>query len=439
MNVSQQLNYTSQQSTGNELYEFAAQLYPICRSITGNGTRETLQLIRERIPLEVVEIASGTQVFDWTIPKEWNIRDAYIKDASGRRILDFRKSNLHVVNYSIPIRKKLSLDELSKHLYTLPAHPEWIPYRTSYYKEDWGFCISQAQANALPVGEYEVLIDSSLSEGHLTYGELLLPGSLKEEVLISCHVCHPSLANDNLSGITVATRLAQLVSQAKHRYSYRFLFTPGTIGAIAWLARNPEAATRIRYGLVLTCVGDKDSFHYKKSRRENAEIDRIVAHVLKHADPSASLLPFSPYGYDERQYCSPGFDLPVGCLMRSVWGTFPEYHTSMDNLDFINAKSLGESLQVCVSIFDTIENNRRFKNVFPFGEPQLGKRDLYPSSGGKAPEMELHARLWTLNLSDGNHSLLDIAERSGLPFQLIFESADILSQKGLLIPVDRID
>ncbi len=436
MILTQQLDRMDRAATASDLYEFSAKLYPICRSITGNGLRQTLRMIQERIPLELQEVPSGTQVLDWTVPKEWNISDAYVKDSSGRRIVDFQKCNLHVVNYSIPVHSRMPLSELKKHIHTLPEHPDWIPYRTSYYKEDWGFCLSYAHAVSLPEGEYEVCIDSSLGDGHLSYGELLLPGTSNHEILISCHVCHPSLANDNLSGITVATRLAQLVAKTTHRYSYRFLFIPGTIGAITWLSRNPESSKRIRHGLVLTCIGDRNSFHYKKSRQENAEIDRAVAHVLKHSDPSAKLLPFSPYGYDERQFCSPGFNLPVGCLMRSVWGTFPEYHTSMDNLHLLDPESLIGSLKVCASIFDLLESNRRFKNLAPFGEPQLGRRGLYPSMGGISPEKELHARLWTLNLSDGNHSLLDIAERSGLPFDIVCESAELLFQKGLLATAD---
>ena len=437
MNLTQQLNQADRAAIGGDLYDFAARLYPICRSITGNGLRQTLRMIQERIPLEIHEVPSGTQVFDWIVPKEWNIRDAYIKDGVGRRIVDFQESNLHVVNYSVPIHFRLPLSELREHLHSLPSHPDWIPYRTSYYKEDWGFCLSHTQASSLAEGEYEVHIDSSLANGHLSYGELLLPGSSSEEILISCHACHPSLANDNLSGLTVACRLAQLLASTVHRYSYRFLFIPGTIGAITWLSLNREAASRVRHGLVLTCIGDRGPFHYKKSRRDSAEIDRAVAHVLKHSEPTATLLPFSPYGYDERQFCSPGFNLPVGCLMRSVWGSFPEYHTSMDNLQFLDPDSLAGSLQVCASVFDLLENNRRFTNLAPFGEPQLGRRGLYPSTGGTSPEMELHARLWTLNLSDGHHSLLDIAERSGLPFAAIRESTELLVQKGLLAPADQ--
>ena len=350
--------------------------------------------------------------------------------------MDFQKSNLHVLNYSVPIRAKLPLRDLKPHLFTIPQHPDWIPYRTSYYKEDWGFCLTHNQFLGLKDQEYEVCIDSSLENGSLSFGECYLAGRSKDEILISCHACHPSLANDNISGLVVATFLARLLSVKERRYSYRFLFIPGTIGAITWLSRNREAAGRIRHGLVLTSIGDKGPFHYKKSRRENAEVDRAAEHILRHATPTATILPFAPVGYDERQYCSPGFNLPVGCLMRSVWGTFPEYHTSADNLDFIGPESLAESLQVCASIFDLLENNRSYQNLSPFCEPQLGRRGLYHSTGGTSPEAEINARLWVLNMSDGLHSLLDIAERSGLSFVVLNEAAQLLLQSGLLAPAD---
>ncbi len=422
---------------GAELHQFARELFPICRSITGNGIRQTLGMIGKRIPLEVSEVPTGTPVFDWTVPKEWNIRDAYIQGPDKKRVVDFQKSNLHVLNYSVPVHtKKMSLHELKPHLFTIPQHPDWIPYRTSYYKEDWGFCLTHNQMLALKDQEYEVCIDSSLESGSLTYGECYIPGRSSDEVLVSCHACHPSLANDNLSGLAVATFLARLLSGRELRHSYRFLFIPGTIGAITWLSRNRETAGRIRHGLVVTSIGDRGPFHYKKSRQDNAEVDRAAAHVLKHAAPAATILPFSPYGYDEPQYCSPGFNLPVGCLMRSVWGTFPEYHTSADNLDFLSAESLAESLQVCASIFELLENNRSYQNLSPFCEPQLGRRGLYHSTGGTSPEAEINARLWVLNMSDGQHSLLDIAERSGLPFAILNEAAGLLSRNGLLVPAD---
>ena len=432
MGLLREFDDAAPQDLGERMHRFAADLFPICRSITGDGIRQTLCLIQKRIPLRLSEVPSGTQVFDWTVPKEWNIRDAYIKGPDGQRVVDFRQSNLHVLNYSAPVRATLPLSELKPHLFTVPEHPDWIPYRTSYYKEAWGFCLSHNRMLSLPEGLYEVCIDSSLEDGRLTYGEFFLPGRTGEEVLISCHACHPSLANDNLSGLTVAVFLAEFLNGRDLRYSYRFLFIPGTIGAIAWLAGNRERAGRIRHGLVLTCIGDSGGFHYKKSRRGDAEIDRAAAHVLHHCGEPHEIMEFSPYGYDERQYCSPGFNLAVGCLMRSVWGQFPEYHTSADNLEFIRPAQLARSLRVCAAILDVLENNRRYRNESPYCEPQLGKRNLYRPTGGGGIGAENLARLWVLNLSDGDDALLDIAERSGLPFALIQESAEVLAQSGLL-------
>ncbi len=421
-------------SVGERMHDFAAELFPICRSITGEGIAETLRRIGERIPLQLFNVSSGTQVFDWTVPKEWQISDAYIADEHGARVVDFRDSNLHVVSYSTPIHRMLSFAELSPHLFTIPEQPDWIPYRTSYYNEDWGFCLSHRQLTELdPEAKYEVCIKSSLSEGSLTYGECYLPGQAEEEILISCHICHPSLANDNLSGLVVAAFLADALSRRKLRYSYRFLFLPGTIGAITWLSCNQHKVGSIRHGLVLTCLGDSGIFHYKKSRRNEADIDRAAALFLEQK--SAEFLEFSPYGYDERQYCSPGFNLPVGCLMRSVWGTFPEYHTSADNLSFIHAEKLAESLDVCESIMDILERDRRYLNLNPYCEPQLGRRGLYSSVGGVGIAEEINARLWVLNLSDGTHSLIDIAERAKMPFGLIADAAELLCIHGLLAEI----
>lgn len=418
---------------GKELHAFAAELFPICRSITGDGVRRTLQLIQTRVPLEISEVSTGTQVFDWTVPKEWNIRDAYVKAPDGRRVVDFRESNLHVMNYSVPVHATMSLEDLRPHLFSLPDKPDLIPYRTSYYQDNWGFCLRHEDLLALEDGDYEVVIDSTLEAGHLTYGEYLVPGESSDEVLISCHVCHPSLANDNLSGVTVATRLAQLLAGRDDlRYSYRFVFLPVTIGAITWLSRNRQSAGKIKHGLVLTCIGDPGGFHYKKSRKGDSDIDRGVAHALRHCGEHFEVLEFSPYGYDERQYCSPGFNLPVGCLMRSVWGTFPEYHTSADNMEFIRPERLAGSLRVIAAAVDVIEKNRKYCNQSPFCEPQLGKRNLYRSTGGTNISEEINARLWVLNFSDGHHSLLDIAERSGMPFAAISDAAALLTEAGLL-------
>ena len=417
------------------MYDLAAELFhqEICRSITGPGVRETLARLKEHVPLEVHEVPTGTRVFDWCVPKEWHVRDAYIKDPSGRRIVDFRRSNLHVVSYSVPVRATMSLEELKSHLHTLPEHPDWVPYRTSYYREDWGFCLSYRQFLALEPGEYEVSIDATLEDGSLTYGELLLAGQSREEMLVSCHVCHPSLANDNLSGIAVATYLAKHVAELDRRYSYRFLFIPGTIGAITWLSRNEARVGDVKHGLVLALVGDAGPSTYKRSRRGDAEIDRAVAHVLKHSGGDYVLAQFDPYGYDERQFCSPGFNLPVGCLMRTPHGRYPEYHTSADNLDLVKPEHLADSWAKCVAIVDLLENNRTYLNQNPKCEPQLGKRGLYRALGGQPNQAETEqAMFWVLSFSDGSHSLVDIAERSGLPFDVVKQAASLLLEHHLL-------
>jgi aminopeptidase-like protein len=420
-------------TVGEELLELVAELYPICRSITGDGVRRTLELVGREIDLEVHEVPSGTQVFDWTVPREWNIRDAFVANAAGERVIDFRASNLHVMSYSVPVHATLPLHELKQHLFTLPEHPDWVPYRTSYYAERWGFCASQRLVDGLPDGDYEVCVDATLADGHLTYGEHVVPGETDEEVLISCHVCHPSLANDNLSGIAVATRLARLLGGTRSRYTHRFLFIPGTIGSITWLARNAERVGRIRHGMVLACVGDPGRLTYKRSRRGDAEIDRAVAHVLASSGRPHALEDFSPYGYDERQFCSPGFNLPVGCLSRTPYARYPQYHTSADDLELIRPEHLQDSLEVCWEVLRVLDGNRRYLNLNPMCEPQLGRRGLYGSIGGRSDAEERQmAMLWVLNLSDGDHSLLDVASRAGLPFELVAEVAGTLEEAGLL-------
>lgn len=415
-----------------EMIPFIAELFPICRSITGNGLRETLTKIQSLIPLKIIEIPTGTKVLDWEIPKEWNIRDAYIKNSSGEKIVDFQKLNLHVLNYSTPINKKISLKELLPHLFSIPEQPGLVPYRTSYYKENWGFCMSHNQLMGLKEEEYEVYIDSDLSSGSLTYGEFYIKGQVEDEVLISTHICHPSLCNDNLSGIAVCTSLAQTLSKADPYYSYRFIFVPGTIGAIAWLAQNENILNRIKFGLVTSLLGIDSIFTYKRSRRSDTKIDRIVEHVLSKL-PDSKIIDFIPYGYDERQFCSPGFNLPVGNLCRIPFAQYPEYHTSADNLEFISPKALKDSLGVFVNIVQHIEAERYFINLFPKGEPQLGKRGLYDSIGGHNDSKTLQmAFLWVLNYSDGLHSLTDISIRSGITLNLIVEAAEMLIDKGLI-------
>jgi aminopeptidase-like protein len=421
-------------SPGEAMHALVRELYPICRSITGDGLRRTLARLGQEIPLVLHEVPTGTRVFDWTVPREWNIRDAYVMDPAGQRVIDFRKHNLHVVNYSVPVNRRMTLAELRPHLHSLPDRPDLIPYRTSYYKESWGFCLPHRQLEQLPDVEYEVRIDSTLEDGHLTYGEYLLEGDTREEVLISCHACHPSLADDNLSGLVVATFLARHLARQPRRYSYRFVFAPGTIGAITWLSRNEERAQDIRHGLVLTCIGDRASFTYKRSRRGDATIDRAVQHVLSHVDPGHAVVPFSPYGYDERQYGSPGFNLPVGCLMRSHHGQFPEYHTSADNPDFVTPQALAGAFDTLLAIFDVLEHEGRYLNLRPKCEPQLGQRGLYGATGGAGIREVEMAMLWVLNLSDGEASLLDIAQRSGLPFAAVRDAAALLARHDLLAP-----
>ena len=418
---------------GDDTRSLITKLYPICRSITGNGVRQTLRTIQEHIPLTIHEVPSGTKVFDWTVPKEWNIRDAFIKDSRSEKIVDFASSNLHVVGYSIPFSGKVSFEDLKHHLFTLPDHPDWIPYRTSYYTETWGFCLSHRLLLEMRDEEYEVCIDSSLQDGHLTYGEYYLSGQSAEEVLLSCHICHPSLGNDNLSGIALMTALAKHLNQKVRRYSYRFLFIPGTIGSITWLALNEARVSSIKHGVVVAGVGDKGGFTYKKSRRGDAEIDRVFGYVLRTAAEDSKIIDFRPYGYDERQFCSPGFNLPVGCVMRTPFGQYPEYHTSADNLDFISMEALSDSFEKCATALDIIDDNGVYSNQNPKCEPQLGKRGLYQSLGGKTQtQVNEMAILWVLNLSDGTHSLLDIAEKSGYSFESIKTAATLLAEHQLL-------
>jgi len=415
-------------------------LFPICRSITGDGVRETLRILQDHIPLEVNEVPSGTKAFDWTVPPEWNIRAAYIERSDGARVVDFADNNLHVVQYSRPINEVMPLSDLRGRLHSLSDRPDWIPYRTSYYSESWGFCVRHRDLVRLSDDRYHVVIDADLAPGRLTYGELFIPGATDETVLFSCHVCHPSLANDNLSGIAVATMLARHIQSRTPRYSYRFLFIPGTIGSLTWLARNEHLAPRIAHGLVLSCLGDAGPVTYKQSRRGNAAIDRIVAHVLRRSAPDHSIRPFVPYGYDERQYCSPGFNLPVGCLTRTPNGEYPEYHSSADNLSFLRVDSLVHSLSVLKQIVAVIEGDATYRSRNPKGEPQLGRRGLYGSMGGqRLVGYDQLALLWVLNLADGEHTLLDTAERAGMAFPNIRAAADALVEVGLLEAVERND
>jgi aminopeptidase-like protein len=416
---------------GDSMHAFMRELFPLCRSITGDGVRETLAAVGRRVPLKLHEVPSGTPVLDWTVPDEWNIMDAFIAK-NGRRLVDFQESNLHVVSYSEPIHASMALAELRPHLHTLPERPEWIPYRTSYYSRTWGFCLAQQQLDGLEEGEYEVVVESTLEPGSLTYGECFLPGEREDEVLLTTHVCHPSLANDNLSGIALLTELGARLREQPRSLSYRLLFIPGTIGSITWLARNEDRVSKIAAGLVLACVGDSAPLTYKRSRRSHALIDRASAYVLGGGGENDHVVDFVPWGWDERQFNSPGFDLPVGSLCRSREGEYAEYHSSADDLELVRPGSLEGALEAVLEILDVVEADRRYLNLAPKGEPQLGRRGLYPQVGGPAAEEEQLAMLWVLNQSDGRSSLLEIAERSGIPFSSLRASALKLLEAGLL-------
>lgn len=413
---------------------FIRELYPLCRSITGEGLRRTLDAVGKRLDgLVVHAVPSGTRVNDWEIPDEWNIRDAYIAGVQGNRVVDFRTHNLHVVNYSTPVRARVTRDELLRHVHTLPDQPDLIPYRTTYYNRDWGFCLQHNRLSELQEAEYDVCVDSSLEPGVLNYGELVLPGERDDEILISTHICHPSLANDNLSGLAVSVFLAEaLAHMERRRYTYRFVFVPGTIGAITWLSRNADVTKRIVGGLVVALVGGPGRFHYKASFDGNARIDLAVRRTLDALGVEFVDRPFNPYGYDERQYSAPGYRLPVGSLTRTPHGEFPEYHTSADNLDFISEKSLDESLGAYSAIVDALENERILVNRFPFGEPQLGRRGLYDQVGGVQGDEGRMAMLWILNMSDGRFSIDDIADRSGIRPEVLHEVADRLLEKEVV-------
>lgn len=427
---------------GKQMHSLMHELFPLHRSQTGEGVRQTLRLLQGIVPLEIHEVDSGTPVFGWTVPNEWTIRDAWICDAQGKRLIDYQLSNLHVVGGSQGFRGTLSFAKLEPHLYSLPEHPDWIPYRTKYFQEDWGFCLSDTQLQqfrqAGSDAEYDVCIDAELRPGSLSYGELYIPGETEEEVLLSTHICHPSLANDNLSGIVVSAFLAAHLQQARWRLSYRFLFLPGTIGPITWLALNQKGIPRISHGLVLACLGDAGSIVYKRSRQGKAAIDQAVELVLRDRGGQHEFRDFSPTGFDERQYCSPGFNLPVGRLTRTPEGEFAEYHSSKDNLEFVRPEFLSDSFDCCMEIFEALEANIVYQNRHPWCEPRLGSVGLYDTYGSNNPMKAVlqEAAQWVLSFSDRQHSLLDIAQRSGLPLIALREAVERLKACELICPIN---
>lgn len=412
--------------------DLIAEIYPLCRSITGEGVRETLRRVARRVPLEVTEVPSGTPAFDWEVPPEWTLHDAYVADASGRRLIDVRRHALHVLGYSTPVRQRMSLDQLRPHLHTLPQRPDWIPYRTSYYRPAWGFCLAQRELASWSEGEYEVVIDSELKPGSLTYAECRVAGTSEREILVYTHTCHPALANDNASGIAVAAVLAEEARKSRPNLSYRFVFGPGTIGSIVWLSRNEARLPHVRGGLVIGLLGDRGPLTYKRSRRGSAEIDLIAARTVRELDAAASVLDYTPYGYDERQFCSPGIDLPVGRLTRSPHDGYPEYHTSADDPSILDVDALAQSILAVATIVDRVDRNRLYLNRNPKGEPRLGKRGLFRSTGGTLPGDLEHAMLWLLNLSDGAHGVQDAQAASGLPMEVIEKAAHALVEAKLL-------
>ncbi len=422
-------------SVGEQMHKWAQDLFPICRSITGEGVRTTLNYLQSIIPeLTVNSIPSGTDVFDWTIPKEWNITDGYIIAPNGEKIIDFNQSNLHVMGYSMPIDKTMSLEELKSHLYDYPQLPEAIPYVTSYYSERWGFCLSTQQKNSLTDGHYQVKINSSLTDGVLNYGEILIKGRSEQEIFISTYICHPSLANNELSGPIVTTALVNWIkANTNGYYSYRIVFVPETIGAIAYLALNKDKMKEnVVAGLVLTCIGDDRDYSYLSSRAENTLADKAAVHVLKYHVNSFKQYSFLQRGSDERQYCAPGVDLPVCSLMRTKYGEYPEYHTSFDDLTLVTPQGLQGGYDIVTKWLQVIENNNYYK-VTVFCEPQLGKRGLYPTVSSVNSDYD-EALLLThlIAYCDGQHSLLDIAEKINISAVVLHDYANKLVNESLL-------
>lgn len=418
------------------LENYFDRLWFLNRSLTGNANRETLKILSEIVDLNISEIPSGTECFDWTVPPEWNAREAWIKDSKGNTILDFKNNNLHLLGYSEEFSGKLSLAELKEHLYSLPDQPDVIPYLTSYYKKRWGFCLSHKQLSELKDDTYEVFIDSELNEnGSMTISDAVLKGNTDEEILLSTYICHPSMANNELSGPLVTAFIYRELKKLKNRrYTYRFIFVPETIGVITYLSiHGKQIKEKLAAGYVITCIGDKGNFTYKKSRRGNSLADRAAELVLSQNENNYVIEDFFPTGSDERQYCSPGFNLPVGSLMRTRYGKYKEYHTSADNRDFISFEAMEHSVKTYLRIISVLEKNAVYENLLPDCEPQLGKRDLYPTLGSQKKTADfVNAVMWVLNLSDGTNDLIEISERSGMNFEIISGACDALLEKGLL-------
>jgi aminopeptidase-like protein len=421
---------------GDEIYDLAVKLYPINRSLTGDGVRQTLEILKGIVPeLHVKEIATDAECFDWKVPKEWNAHDAYVKDSSGKKVIDFQKHNLHLMGYSEPIHTKMSLDELQKYLYSIPDYPEAIPYVTSYYKRGWGFCLAHEEREKLQDGEYEVYIDSELKEGSLTYGEILIKGESEKEILLSTYICHPSMANNELSGPTVSIHLVKWLKELPRRYSYRIIFVPETIGSICYLSRHyKEMKKNIIAGFVLTCIGDEGDYSYLASIEGDTLADEVAQHILSHIDKDYKKYSFLQRGSDERQYCSPGIDLPVVDLMRTKYGHYKEYHTSKDDLSVISPKGLEGGYEMVKKVLEALENNYVYKTTV-LCEPQLGKRGLYPTQYFKSPGEYVFMMRNVIAYSNGKRTLLEIAQKINKPIWELQGIVQRLMEENILLCV----
>lgn len=425
----------SNEKIAKSMYDLCVELFPICRSITGNGTRQTLYKLNEFIEgkIKIYEVPTGTQVFDWTVPKEWNIKNAYIENSKGEKIIDFKKNNLHVVGYSIPVDKYVNLEELKSIIYTQEDQPDAIPYVTSYYKERYGFCMSKNQKDSLVEDIYHIVIDSELKDGSLTYGELIIPGELEKEIFLSTYVCHPSMANNELSGPAVTIHLAKyLLSLPKRKYTYRIIFIPETIGSITYLSRNLDIMKKnIIAGFNISCVGDNRTFSYVASRYGNTLADKVAKNVLKYYYPEYKYYSFLNRGSDERQYNAPGVDLPVCAICRSKYGEYPEYHTSKDNLDLISKEGLWGAYEVYRQCIETLEYNEKYQ-IQCLCEPQLGKRGLYPTISQKGSYDEIKAMTDFIAYADGINDLIDISNIINVKVKDIIPLLKKLKEKSLL-------
>ena len=418
-------------AAGSRILDLMHEAFFYPRSITGQGVRDTLRAVGEMVPdLQLHAVPSGEPAFDWTVPPEWNVVGAYVEDSRGHRIVDFDDHPLHLVSYSVPVERTMTLQELKRHLHSIEEQPDAIPYRTSYYKRDWGFCLPHKTVASLTADDYRVVVDTTLEAGVLNYGEAYFPGRVEDEIILTAHVCHPAQANDNLSGTAIAAEVATYLARTETRYSYRLLWIPGGIGSLVWLSRNEGTAHRIRHGMTLACLGDDAPFTYKKTLTGMAPIDLAARVAL---GDTAAFSQFAPYGFDERNFTSPGFRLDVGSLTRSPHGSYPEYHSSQDDMSLMSRERLAESARIVLRMMDYLESGTRYMNLSPRGEPQLGKRGLYGSIGGLKSRAETEmAMLWLLSLSDGRYSDIDISQRSGLPVEAIRAAADALLEARLI-------